>query len=182
MPEEISNPLLSLIKDQGLIDDLQYEEVRRRVQAQRHARRPDPAGLRHHEAGRHPAGRWPTTWAPRWSRCSDREFTAGTAARPIPAKIARMYHCLPVGAAQRHAAGRAGRPARPGRMRTNSVSPSRRDMQLVVADPAADRKGDRAAFTARTKPRAFRKSSRNWARTRTSPAKSTKPATTDDAA
>src|SRR6266567_3515966 len=27
MPEEISNPLLSLIKDQSLIDDLQYEEV-----------------------------------------------------------------------------------------------------------------------------------------------------------
>ena len=27
MAEEHSNPLLSLIKDQGLIDDLQYEEV-----------------------------------------------------------------------------------------------------------------------------------------------------------
>ena len=27
MPEEISIPLLALIKDQGLIDDLQYEEV-----------------------------------------------------------------------------------------------------------------------------------------------------------
>jgi len=27
MPEEISNPLLSLVKEQGLIDDLQYEEV-----------------------------------------------------------------------------------------------------------------------------------------------------------
>jgi len=27
MAEEISNPLLSLIKNHGLIDDLQYEEV-----------------------------------------------------------------------------------------------------------------------------------------------------------
>ena len=27
MAEEISNPLLSLIREQGLIDDLQYEEV-----------------------------------------------------------------------------------------------------------------------------------------------------------
>ena len=27
MSEEISNPLLSLVKEQGLIDDLQYEEV-----------------------------------------------------------------------------------------------------------------------------------------------------------
>jgi len=27
MPEEISDPLLSLIREQGLIDDLQYEEV-----------------------------------------------------------------------------------------------------------------------------------------------------------
>jgi len=27
MAEEISNPLLSLVKNQGLIDDLQYEEV-----------------------------------------------------------------------------------------------------------------------------------------------------------
>src|ERR1035437_7412510 len=27
MAEEISNPLLSLVKDQGLVDDLQYEEV-----------------------------------------------------------------------------------------------------------------------------------------------------------
>ena len=27
MPEDISHPLLSLVKEQGLIDDLQYEEV-----------------------------------------------------------------------------------------------------------------------------------------------------------
>ena len=27
MAEEISNPLLALIREQGLIDDLQYEEV-----------------------------------------------------------------------------------------------------------------------------------------------------------
>ena len=27
MAEEISNPLLSLIREQGMIDDLQYEEV-----------------------------------------------------------------------------------------------------------------------------------------------------------
>ena len=27
MPDDISSPLLSLIKDQGLIDDLQFEEV-----------------------------------------------------------------------------------------------------------------------------------------------------------
>ena len=27
MPDHISNPLLSLIKEQNLIDDLQYEEV-----------------------------------------------------------------------------------------------------------------------------------------------------------
>ncbi len=27
MPEEISSPLLALVKEQGLIDDLQYEEV-----------------------------------------------------------------------------------------------------------------------------------------------------------
>jgi len=27
MAEEFSNPLLSLIRDQGLIDDLQYEDV-----------------------------------------------------------------------------------------------------------------------------------------------------------
>ena len=27
MPEEIHSPLLSLIKEQNLIDDLQYEEV-----------------------------------------------------------------------------------------------------------------------------------------------------------
>jgi predicted hydrolase (HD superfamily) len=27
MAEDISNPLLSLVKEQGLVDDLQYEEV-----------------------------------------------------------------------------------------------------------------------------------------------------------
>src|SRR5262245_47022978 len=27
MSDEVSNPLLSLVKDQGLLDDLQYEEV-----------------------------------------------------------------------------------------------------------------------------------------------------------
>ena len=32
MAEEFSNPLLSLIKEQGLIDDLQYEEVASEIQ------------------------------------------------------------------------------------------------------------------------------------------------------
>jgi hypothetical protein len=44
----------------------------------------------------------------------------------------------------------------------------KRDMQMVVADPAEIQKAIEK-FTARRRTRAFPKSSRNWARTRTSP-------------
>ncbi len=74
MSEEISNPLLSLIKEQGLMDDLQYEEVVAEMQAQQHARDPGSAGLRHHEAGRHPAASRRIISARRWSRCETAKF------------------------------------------------------------------------------------------------------------
>ena len=71
MAEEISNPLLALVKEQGLIDDLQYEEVSAKLK-----RSGTPViqilqdfGIM--DAGHHPAGDGESSRARRWCRCKD---------------------------------------------------------------------------------------------------------------
>jgi hypothetical protein len=82
----------------------------------------------------------------------------------IPAKVAQMYQCLPVGIANGHVAGGAGRSAGSGRRMKSISSPS---ATCRLSWPTR-RKSSAAlnAFTARRRTKASPKSSRNWATTK----------------
>ena len=95
MSDEISSPLLSLIRENGLIDDLQYEEVAGELK-----RSAAPAiqvlqdfgimkldDILHVEA---------TALGTEVISLKDREISP-EALKLIPAKLAQMYKCLPVG-------------------------------------------------------------------------------------
>ena len=94
MSEEVSSPLLSLIRDQDLIDDLQFEEV-----AAEFKRSGTPVlqvlqdfgimkldDILHVEA---------TALGTEVVSLKDREISPEVL-KLIPAKVAQMYHCLPV--------------------------------------------------------------------------------------
>src|ERR1035437_3109543 len=94
MAEEISNPLLTLIHGQGLIDDLQYEEVAGELK-----RRAAPAiqvlqdfGIMKLDDILHVQA---TALGTEVISLKDREISPD-ALKLIPAKVAQMYHCLPV--------------------------------------------------------------------------------------
>ena len=134
MAEEISSPLLSLIKEQGLIDDLQYEEV---VAELKRSGAPviqvlQDFGIMKLDDILHVMA---TNLGTEVVSLRDRRISPELV-QTIPAKVARMYHCLPVAMKDGDGAGGAGRPARPGAGRRNSILPSKRDVQMVVADPA----------------------------------------------
>src|SRR3954471_13013055 len=94
MPEDISNPLLALIREQGLIDDLQYEEV---VAEFRRSNAPVIQLLQDfgimklddilHVIASHIGAEVVSL--------KDREFSPEIL-QTVPAKVAQMYHCLPV--------------------------------------------------------------------------------------
>ncbi len=95
MAEELSNPLLSLIRDQGLIDDLQYEDVVAEI------KRSNASAIQvlqdfgimklddilHVEA---------TYLGTEVISLNNREISADLV-KLIPATAARMYRCVPVG-------------------------------------------------------------------------------------
>ena len=95
MAEEISNPLLTLIKEQGLIDDLQYEEV-----VAEHKRNATPviqilqdSGVMKLDDILHVmADNLGTEVVP----LKDREISPDLL-KLIPAIVARMYRAVPVG-------------------------------------------------------------------------------------
>jgi type IV pilus assembly protein PilB len=94
MPEEISSPLLSLIKEQNLIDDLQYEEV-----AGEHKRTGKPVvqvlqdfGIMDLDAILHIISNHLGTEV---VSLRDTNFTPQLI-NTIPANTARMYRCVPV--------------------------------------------------------------------------------------
>ena len=133
MPEEISNPLLSLIKEQGLIDDLQYEEVVAEIQAQQHAGHPGVAGFRHHETGRHPAGHGRTHLGTRSSRCATANFRPNCCRPFRPTSRGCIIACpsrLNNGTVQVALAD----PLDPARADEIQFA-VKRDVQIVVADP-----------------------------------------------
>src|SRR5476649_2451909 len=94
MAEEISDPLLSLIREQGLIDDLQYEDV-----VAEHQRNATPiiqvlqdAGvMKLHDILHVMAG----TLGTEVVSLKDREFPPELL-KMLPANVARMYRCIPV--------------------------------------------------------------------------------------
>src|SRR5580698_2393128 len=96
MAEEISDPLLSLVKENGLVDDLQYEEV---VAEFKRGRTPvfqllqDFGIMSQDDILQVIAHHLGTTVV----SLRDREF-APDLIKAIPANVARMYQCVPVAA------------------------------------------------------------------------------------
>jgi type IV pilus assembly protein PilB len=133
MSEDFSNPLLALIKDQGLIDDLQYEEV---VAEIKRSNAPVMQVLQdfgtmklddilHIVAGHIGA---------EVVSLRDREFSPELL-KTVPANVARMYHCLPVGLNNGAVQVAMADPLDPARADEIHFA-IKRDVQIVVADPA----------------------------------------------
>ena len=133
MAEEISNPLLSLIKEQGLIDDLQYEDVAGEIK-----RSNTPAiqvlqdfgimkldDILHVEA---------TYLGTEVVVLKDREISADLQ-KIIPATVARMYRCLPVGLVGDVVQIALAEPLDPAKADEIQFA-AKRDILIVVADPS----------------------------------------------
>src|SRR5437016_3677489 len=132
MPEDISNPLLSLVKEQGLIDDLQYEEVLGEFK-----RSGKPVMQILQDFGIMDLDDILEVVATRLStevvKIREAELSPEIIAT-VPAKTARMYQCIPVsfdGSTVRIA---MADPLNPARIDELSFV-LKKDVQLVVADP-----------------------------------------------
>jgi type IV pilus assembly protein PilB len=132
MAEEISSPLLSLIKEQGLIDDLQYEDV---VAEMKRSNAPAIQVLQdfgimklddilHVEA---------TYLGTEVISLRDRQISAELL-KTIPATAARMYRCVPVALNGDILQVALAEPLDPARADEIHFS-AKRDIQIVVADP-----------------------------------------------
>jgi type IV pilus assembly protein PilB len=132
MAEDISNPLLALIREQGLIDDLQYEEVVAELK-----RSGAPAiqllqdfgimkldDILHVIAGHGGAD---------VVSLKDREFPPELL-QTVPAKVAQMYHCLPVALNNGTVQVALADPLNPQHADDIHFA-IKRDVQIVVADP-----------------------------------------------
>ena len=138
MPDEVSNPLLTLIKDQNLIDDLQYEEV---VGEFKRTGKPviqilQDFGVMDLDSILHVIAEHLGTEV---VSLSGADLPADLI-RLIPSKSARMYQCIPVGLSN-------------GTLKVALMDPLnstridelgfvvKKDLQLVIADPAQVEKG-----------------------------------------
>jgi type IV pilus assembly protein PilB len=137
MAEDISNPLLSLIREQGLIDDLQYEEV---VAELKRGNAPVIQLLQdfgimklddilHVIAGHVGAD---------VVSLKDREFSPDLL-QTVPAKVAQMYQCLPVAMNNGTVQVALADPLDPQHADEIHFA-IKRDVQIVVADPAEIKK------------------------------------------
>jgi type IV pilus assembly protein PilB len=132
MSEEYSNPLLSLIKEQGMIDDLQYEEV---VAELKRSNAPvfqvlQDFGIMKQDDILHVMATYLGTEV---VSLRDREISPELV-KTIPAKIARMYKCLPVGMSNGTVQVALADPLDPARADEIHFA-AKRDIQIVVADP-----------------------------------------------
>ncbi len=138
MSDEISSPLLSLIRENGLIDDLQYEEVAGEIK-----RSGAPViqvlqdfGIMKLDDILHVMA---TALGTEVISLKDREIPP-EALKLIPAKVAQMYHCLPVGLVNGSLQVALAEPLDPNTAGEIGFA-AKRDVQLVVADPADILKG-----------------------------------------
>jgi len=132
MPEDIHDPLLALVKEQGLIDDLQYEEVLGEL---KRTGKPVAQILQDFSIldldsvlqviADHLGASVATV--------KERDLTPDLL-RVIPAKTARMYQCLPVGMAGSTVQVALADPLNVSRVDELGFV-IKRDVQLVVADP-----------------------------------------------
>jgi type IV pilus assembly protein PilB len=133
MAEEISNPLLSLVREQGLIDDLQYEEV---VAELKRSGTPVFQLLQDFEIMKlddilHAvAGYLGTTVV----SLRDREFSPDLL-KLIPSNVVRIYHCVPVAVNNAIVQVALANPLDPA-LADGIHFAIKRDVQVVVADPA----------------------------------------------
>ena len=133
MAEEISNPLLSLVKEQGLIDDLQYEEVAtelKRSGAPVFQLLQDFGIMKLDDILHAMASNLGTEVV----SLRDREFSPDLL-KTIPANVARMYHCMPVALNNGMLQVALADPLDPAHADEIGFA-SKRDVQVVVADPA----------------------------------------------
>ena len=137
MAEEISSPLLALVKEQGLIDDLQYEEV-----AGEFKRSGKPVIQILQDFGIMDLDTVLQAMANHLSTevvtVRDRDLSPEVVAA-VPAKTARMYECMPVGLSNGTLKIALVDPLNPGRIDELGFV-IKKDLQLVVADPAAIQK------------------------------------------
>src|ERR1041385_7686290 len=132
MAEDISDPLLSLIKEQGMIDDLQYEEV---VAEYKRNATPviqilqDTGVMKLDDILHVMAGAIGSEVVP----LKDVDFTQDLVQR-VPANVARMYHCLPVAMNGTTLKVALADPLDPARADEIQFA-VKRDVQVVVADP-----------------------------------------------
>jgi type IV pilus assembly protein PilB len=137
MAEEISAPLLTLVKEQGLIDDLQYEEVAGEF---KRSGKPILQILQDFSIldldtilqvmASHLATEVVTI--------SDRNISPQVV-EAVPARTARMYQCMPVGVENGTVRVALVDPLNPARIDELGYV-IKKDIQLVVADPNAIQK------------------------------------------
>ena len=138
MSEEISSPLLSLVRENGLIDDLQYEEVAgefKRGATPVIQLLQDFGIMKLHDILHVQA----TALGTEVVSLKDREIPP-EALKLIPAKLAQMYHCLPVGLLNGVLQVALTEPLDPATADEIHFA-AKRDVQIVVADPAEILKG-----------------------------------------
>jgi type IV pilus assembly protein PilB len=133
MSEEISSPLLTLIRENGLIDDLQYEEVAGEIK--RSGANPIQVlqdfgimkldDILHVEA---------TALGTEVVSLKDREIPA-EALKLVPAKVAQMYHCLPVALVNGNLQVALADPLDPSTASEIGFA-AKREVVVVVADPS----------------------------------------------
>jgi len=133
MAEEISSPLLSLVREQGLIDDLQYEEVAAEIK-----RSGAPAiqllqdfGIMRLEDVLHVMA---SNLGTEVVSLRNRELSPDLL-KTIPANVARMYHCVPVAMNNGTVQVALAEPLDPATADEIGFA-SKREVQVVVADPA----------------------------------------------
>ncbi|MDB6016980.1 MAG: type fimbrial assembly protein PilB [Pedosphaera sp.] len=133
MSEPTSSPLLALIKEKGLIDDLQYEEVQ--AEQMRNAKPMwqilQDFGIMDVESQLQVQADYLSTEV---VSLRDRELTPQILSA-IPASTARMYQCLPVGVFGNTVQVAFVDPLDPARVDELGFV-IKKDVQLVVADPA----------------------------------------------
>jgi type IV pilus assembly protein PilB len=133
MAEDISNPLLTLVKEQGLIDDLQYEEVLGEFK-----RTGKPVSQILLDSVILDLDTILQTIATHLGvsvvTLNERDLTPELL-RLIPAKMARMYQCLPVSQTDSTLQVALVEPLNSGRIDELGFV-LKKDLQLVVADPA----------------------------------------------
>ena len=133
MAEEISNPLLSLVKEQGLVDDLQYEEVATELK-----RSGTPVFQLLQDFGIMKLDDILQAMASNLGTevvsLRDREYSPDLL-KTIPANVARMYHCVPVALNNGMLQVALADPLDPAHADEIGFA-SKRDVQVVVADPA----------------------------------------------